>query len=279
MDRRTFLHRTAAFAAGGLAWTRLGHAGTVRADMADIGLQLYTLRSVLADDFAGTLERVADVGYVNLEFAGYYDHSPAEIKGMLDDLGLVARAGHFGLGELEDDAGAVIDGAATLGMEYVIVPSLPGELRSSLDGYRSVASTFNELGEQCREAGLQFGYHNHSFEFEAVDGQLPYDILLDETDEDLVVMELDIAWITNAGQDPLAYFDRYPGRFHLWHVKDITEGGELADVGDGRIDWPTLFEHAEQSGLRYGIVEHDRPGDDPVASIAASYAYLDGVLD
>lgn len=267
-----------------MAYTHLGCAGSTpanvgNADMSNIGLQLYTVRSILADDFAGTLGRLAEVGYVNLEFAGYYDHPPAEIRQLLDDLGLRARSGHFGLGDMREDADAVLDGAATLGMEYVIVPSLPGDVRSSLDAYRSVAAEFNEYGEQCRAAGLQFGYHNHSFEFEAIDGQLPYDILLDEADADLVAMELDIAWIVNAGQDPLAYFQRNPGRFHLWHVKDITEGGDLADVGAGRVDWPTLFDHAEESGLRYGIVEHDRPGDDPIASIAASYEYLDSILD
>lgn len=278
MNRRSFLQRTGAVVAGGLAWSRLGHAAVARPDMSNIGVQLYTLRSILSDDFSGTLERVAGVGYENLEFAGYYDHRPAEIRRILDDLGLKARSGHFGLNDFREDADAVFEGAATLGMDYAVVPSLPSEMRADLDAYKTVAETFNQLGETAKAAGLQFGYHNHSFEFEEMDGRLPYDVLLDETDADLVAMELDLAWIVHAGYDPLAYFERYPGRFHLWHVKDLTDEDELANVGSGRIDFPAIFDRAELSGLRYGIVENDRPGDDPIGAIAASYAYLNDLL-
>ncbi|MEX2400935.1 MAG: sugar phosphate isomerase/epimerase [Rhodothermales bacterium] len=278
MDRRSFLQRTGAVLAGGMAWSRIGYAGVARADLSNIGVQLYTLRSIIGDDVVGTLEDIYRIGYRNLEFAGYYGHSPLEMKQIIDDIGLHARSGHFGLNDFQEDADAVLEGAATLGMEYAIVPSLPGSMRSDIDAYKSVAQTFNELGEKAREYDIQFGYHNHSFEFEEIDGQIPYDVLLDETDDDLVAMELDLAWIVNAGHDPLAYFNRNPGRFHLWHVKDLTTDGELANVGSGRIDFPTIFDHADQSGLRYGIVEHDRPGRDPVAAIANSFMYLSDIL-
>ncbi|MXW64393.1 MAG: sugar phosphate isomerase/epimerase [Bacteroidetes bacterium SB0662_bin_6] len=281
MDRRSFLQRTGALVAGGLAWSRAGYpalASAADGHLSHIGVQLYTLRSILGDDFAGTLEQIAGVGYKNLEFAGYYGHTPADVRKILDDLGLKARSGHFGMPMVQENPDTIIEGAVTLGMEYVVVPALPTAMRADLDAYKTAAAAFNELGEKCKEAGVRFGYHNHGFEFEELDGVLPYDVLLDETDPQLVVMELDLAWIEHAGKDPLAYFERHPGRFPLWHLKDIDEEGELANVGAGRIDFPAIFAKAEQAGLHYGIVEHDRPGDDPVASIAASYAYLDDIL-
>ena len=263
--------------AGGLAWSRIGYAAPVSDHLSHVGVQLYTLRSLLSEDFPGTLQQIADIGYIHLEFAGYYGHEPTQIKQWLDDLGLAARSGHFGMPMVQRNLEGVLEGAMTLGMEYVIVPALPSAMRESVDDYKKAAASFNMVGEQCREAGLQFGYHNHGFEFEEMDGTVPYEILMDETDAELVAMELDLAWIENAGHDPLAWFDRYPGRFPLWHVKDITEGGEIADVGKGRVDFPTIFAQAEKAGLHYAIVEHDRP-EDPIASITASRSHLDEIL-
>ncbi len=113
------------------------------------------------------------------------------------------------------------------------------------------------MGESCREAGLRFGYHNHDFEFETIDGQIPFDVLLDETDPGLVDFELDLFWITKGGEDPLRYFERYPGRFTLCHVKDMAAGGEMVDVGAGGIDFAAIFARAEQAGLKHFFVEHD----------------------
>ena len=270
MNRRSFLQCTSAAFVGGLAWNRVSLAD---ADLSNVGVQLYTLRDLMAADFPGTLKRVADVGYPNVEFAGYYEREPADIRKMLDDLGLKAVSGHFGMRELRENPDAIIEGAHTLGMSYVVLPALGRGGPEGIDRYKSAAAFFNEFGAKVKEAGMQFGYHNHSFEFEEIDGVVPYDILLDETDADLVAMELDLCWIVNAKHDPLAYFERYPGRFHLWHVKDLTTEGELADVGKGDIDFPAIFAQAKKSGLRYAIVEHDRP-DDPVTSITTSLAYL-----
>lgn len=284
MNRRTFVQRMSTAALAGMS---LGYVGcepqqpmetetpvTAMAGLpGSIGVQLYTLRSLMADDFAGTLQQVADIGYKNVEFAGYYDNTPTEVKALLNDLGLAACSGHFGANVLQEDADTVIEGASTLGMTYVIAPSLPREQRADIDGYKAAAAWFNEIGEKCKAAGHQFAYHNHSFEFEEMDGQIPYDILLDESDPDLVKMQLDLFWIVNAGHDPLAYFERNPGRFALCHVKDRTANEEMTAVGQGIIDFPAIFAQGEEAGLEYLIVEHDNP-EDPIQSITTSFTYL-----
>ena len=136
-----------------------------------------------------------------------------------------------------------------------------------------MAELFNKVGEKCQEAGLQFGYHNHDFEFDSLDGQIPYDLLLQGTDPKLVQMELDIYWIKKAGKDPLAYFERYRGRFALCHVKDMTEAEEMVDVGEGEIDFAEIFSKSEEAGLKHYFVEHDHP-EDPLKSIKTSFKYL-----
>ena len=237
-----------------------------------IGVQLYTVRSLMEKDVAGTLEQVAAVGYDEVEFAGYYGHRPAEVREMLDGLGLTAPAVHVGLGILHDDLDATLEAAQAIGHEYLVCPWLPVNERS-IDHYKAHAAFFNEVGARCKEAGIQFAYHNHEFEFDVTDGQVPYDVLLDETDADLVQMELDLFWIAKGGHDALAYFERNPGRFPLCHVKDMADGETMVAVGQGNIDFSRIFAHHEQAGLVHYFVEHDNP-DDPMASITASYNHL-----
>jgi len=237
-----------------------------------IGLQLYTVRGLMRDDVAGTLKQVADVGYKEVEFAGYFDHSPADIKGMLDELGLVSPAVHVGYDLLRDSLDGVLEAAKTIGHQYIVCPWLTPEQRA-MDAYRQHAVFFNEVGAACKAAGIQFTYHNHDFEFEEMDGVIPYDVLLEETDPERVQMELDLFWITKGGHDPLAYFARYPGRFPLCHVKDMTAAGDMVAVGEGTIDFAAIFKQSEQAGLIHYFVEHDNPGD-AIQSIQTSYAHL-----
>jgi len=136
-----------------------------------------------------------------------------------------------------------------------------------------VAEVFNRLGRQARAVGLRFGYHNHAFEMTPMDGQVPYDVLLQNTDADDVCFEMDLYWTVDGGQNPLAYFARYPGRFPLVHVKDRTANGQMVDVGAGTIEWEAIFAHRKEAGIRHAFVEHDEPAD-PFGSLAASYAYL-----
>lgn len=298
-DRRTFL-QTAGTAAIGFAGLGLaGCAGddaataqgtTAPADTADtanasatadgaplqtLGVQLYTVRTLMEEDLPGTLQQVAEVGYGAVETAGFFDRTPQQFRTLLDEAGLRSPAGHYPLEDIQDDPNGLIETAQTLGQNYLVCPYLGEEDRTSLDDYRAHADTFNQFGERCQSAGLQFAYHNHAFEFESFGGDMPaYDLLLERTDPALVQMELDLFWIVEAGYDPLAYFEQYPGRFPLFHVKDRTAGGDMVAVGEGAIDFSAILAQAEQAGLAHAFVEHDNP-DEPLASIRASYQHLE----
>lgn len=237
-----------------------------------LGIQLYTLRSLMEQDVDRTLAAVAEIGYREVAFAGYFDHPPARLRRILDAHGLSAPAAHIGYPELGDSWDRVMDEAIEIGHGYVVTPSIPEALRTA-DGYRRAAKLFNRVGAEASERGLTFAYHNHDFEFIPVADRLPFDVLLDETDPALVQFEMDLFWITKSGYDPLDYFARYPGRFPLVHVKDLAADGEMVDVGQGQIDFPRIFARAAQAGIRHYFVEHDNPAD-PLESARRSYAYL-----
>lgn len=234
-----------------------------------IGVQLYTVRSLMEKDFEGTLKKVAAAGYNDVEFAGYYERKPADIKKLLDELGLKAPSTHQGLAVFEQKMDWLLETAKTLGHDYIVCPWLSPEMRTSIDTYKKLAVSFNKFGEACQKAGMHFAYHNHDFEFETVDGQIPYDVLLAETDPKLVHMEIDLFWIKEAGKDVFSYFEKAPGRFALCHVKDMDENGKMTDVGKGKMDFGKIFAQAKQAGLKYYFVEHDQP-EDPMQSITTS---------
>lgn len=278
MDRRNFL-KTSLQAVGGACLLGTGRSASLLAGtrtIEKVGLQLYTIRSVMREDFEGTLKSVAEVGYREVEFAGYYDRTPGEIRSLLADLALDAPATHVSLNQVRGELGPAIELARAVGHRYLVVPSLPQPQRSRLDFYREVGDLFNRAGERCREAGLALAYHNHAFEFEPIDGRIPYDVLLESTEPGLVTMELDLYWIKRGGHDPLAYFDRYPGRFALAHVKDMDESGGMRPVGGGVIDFAAIFARSDEAGLKHYIVEHDNP-ESPIDSIRESYHYLAGL--
>jgi sugar phosphate isomerase/epimerase len=273
MDRREFMT-----AMGAVGLTGTGFLSTARTAGASrrldrIGVQLYTVRSAMQESVERTLERVAAIGYAEVEFAGYFDRSPQQIRHALDATGLSAPAVHLPLEQLEHDWEGTVAAAATVGHHYLVVAWIPPADRGSLDTYRSFAERFNRLGERAKAAGLTFGYHNHDFEFEPQGGQLPYDLLVDETDPALVTFELDLFWITKAGHDPGTYFREHPGRFPLVHVKDMSGDGSMVDVGAGTIDFASLFALSDEAGIHHHFVEHDNPTD-PFESIAASYRHL-----
>ena len=239
-----------------------------------VGLQLYTVRDKMKDDFEGTLARVAEIGYKEVEFAGYFDHTPTDVKAILDRHGLSAPSTHIALAG-EDAWQTSLETAKAIGHEYIVVPWIPEERRKTLDDWKSVADVFNRAAKMAHDAGLQFAYHNHDFEFPKVDGQVPYDVLLQNTDPKLVQLEIDLYWMTKGGQDPLAYFARWPGRIPLVHVKDSAGAPEhkMVDVGQGKIDWKRIFAKQDQAGIKHFFVEHDQPPQ-PFDDIAASYRYL-----
>jgi len=275
--RQVFQALGAAFAASALG-TGLGGAKTFgqARRVERPGLQLYTLRRSMAEDFEGTLARVAEMGYREMEFAGYFGRDAATVREALDRNGLVSPAAHIELNAVRENLAAEIDFAAALGQRFIVVPYLPDDERG-LDDYRRLAETLNSAGEQCRAAGLKMGYHNHDFEFAPTDGRIPYDILLEETDPELVDMELDLFWIADGGHDALAYFEAHPGRFTMLHVKDRAADGATVDVGAGEIDFAAIFAHGETAGIEHYFVEHDNPGGDGFASVASSLAHLRGL--
>lgn len=271
MDRRTFLQTGSVAAAAALV--PQDRSATKRIER--IGVQLYTVRDEMAQDAERTLARVAEIGYQEVEFAGYFGRSPADLRKALDRLRLTAPSAHVPYETLREGWDRVLDAAATIGHQWVLVAWAPQEERRTLDDWRRIAEAFNRAGRQARAFGLRFGYHNHDFEFAPLEGRIPFDYLLAGTDPEAVQIEMDLYWITKAGQDPRAYFARYPGRFPLVHVKDSAGAPQhtMVDVGAGTIDWKKIFALDRQAGIRHYYVEHDAPAD-PFASITASYRYL-----
>lgn len=243
-----------------------------------VGLQLYTLREMMKVSVPATLKLVAAVGYSDLEFAGYFGHSAKDIRTLLDDEGLSAPAAHVPLDTLATKLDVVIEDALTVGHKYIVMPYLTDEQRGSgITPYYRLAENLNRWGEQLKQAGLQLAYHNHDFEFATLDGEQPFQVLLKETDANLMKMELDLYWTAKAKQDPLALFAAHPGRFPLWHVKDMASDGGFADVGSGNIDFAPIFARASQAGLQYPFVERDHT-DDKLTTIQRSYNTLSSLV-
>jgi sugar phosphate isomerase/epimerase len=257
-----------------------------------IGVQLYTVREAMQKDAAGTLARIAEIGYNSVEGATYtgsqkfYGMDAKGFSSLLKQNGLIIPSSHYQLGE-EQTNGVVkgtmlhewdkaIDDAAEAGIKYMVCAYLSVDERKGLDHYKYVAEQSNKAAERCKKSGIQFCYHNHDFEFEKQDGQFPYDILLDNTDKELVKMEMDIYWIVKAGQDPVALFTKHPKRFPLWHVKDLdnTSRRAFTEVGNGTIDFKKIFAHSKNAGLKYFFVEQDKCPGSPFDSITQSITYI-----
>jgi sugar phosphate isomerase/epimerase len=237
------------------------------------GIQLYTLRADMERDVAATLTRVAEIGYEEVEFAGYFGHSPSEIRGFLADAGLRAPSTHVALDVVDEAWPETLEAAAEVGHEYVVVPWIPESMRASLDDWRRIAERLTQAAAEAHAMGLRFAYHNHDFEFLEMEGLTPLDVFLETADPALVQVELDLFWIVDAGGDPIDFIERWPGRIPLVHVKDRTADGQMTEVGSGVIDWAEIFRHREQAGIRYYFVEHDSPGK-PFQSVESSLHYL-----
>jgi sugar phosphate isomerase/epimerase len=261
----------------GLCSARAGLAGDRSSGrISKLGLQLYTVRKELEKDFEGTLGKVAAIGYKEVEFAGYFNRAPGQVKAILNRNGLSAPSAHVTLKTIKEDFGSAIETAKAIGHHYLILAYLLAEERTSLDDYKRLADTLNRAGEECKKVGLQFGYHNHDFEFQAMRGEVPYELLLKETDATLVKMELDLYWIAKAGQQPEKYFGQYPGRFELFHVKDMdnTPRHFFTEAGRGVIDFKRIFARSEQAGVKHYFVEQDETPGSPYDSIRVSFDYL-----
>jgi sugar phosphate isomerase/epimerase len=295
MIRRRFIKNTTVLSAGALLTMRCkadklsSHTGKAP----KYGLQLYTVRDDMTKDPKATLTALAEIGYADLECAGYdegkfYGMPREEFKKVIDDLGLTILSGHIATGQqTPDKTGTLINGwekacedAVFMGQKSIVCPNLTEEERSSIDKYKELADLFNKCGATAKEYGLTFAYHNHAFEFEELEGQLPYDVLLERMDESVANFELDLYWITKAGYDPHAYFDNHPGRFPLWHVKDMEDSEDrfFTEVGNGVIDWIKIFNKIEVSGMKNFYVEQDVcRNHKPLESVKISHNYLSSI--
>ncbi len=306
-NRRSFLKHTSALALGGLLLNKESLAAELflKKRFPAEGLQLFTLFGVIDQDVTGTLKQVAAVGYKEIESAfsrkgGYYGMKPKEFAAILKDMGMTWRSHHV-LGapfklppgaklpmgadgkpitipqikNLRDNYQELVDEAAEGGVTYLVCASTPigttDELNASIE-------VLNKTAEAAKKAGLLFAYHNHDAEFKDHNGIIPYDLMLSQTDPDKMKMELDLAWAIKAGKDPVALFKQHPGRFHLWHVKDLDKGYEhILEVGQGTIEFKRIFDHAGTAGMKYFFIEQDG-APKPFENIATSYKYIHQLL-
>lgn len=271
-SRRDFVKMAAAGTAGALLLSNYSCSKKIPG----IGLQLYTIRDAMTADPAGSLKKVAEIGYKYLELAGYadgkfYGYGPVEFKKLVNDLGMEILSSHTQVeaqGITLENAQKMAEDHAKLGVKYCIQPWVVEEARTTIASYQKMAADWNKVGEIMKQHGIKFGYHNHNFEFDTVEGKIPYfDVFMKELDKDLVTMEIDIFWTTKAGQDPVEIIKKYPGRFELFHMKDMftkeapffTTVGvqDFAPVGAGVIDFKRVLAVKETAGMKYMVVEQD----------------------
>ena len=292
MKRRQFLQTAAAASAAALipsfAW-----AGPKR----KVGIQLYTLRDVIFKDVEGTLKQVAGFGYQELELFGYNDGKVfgkpvAEVAKMVTDLGMKITSGHYGTGLVSQpnrpaSVGTLVNGwekaandAKLLGQEYMVIAYLQKDERKTIDDYKKVCELINKNAEICAKYGMRIGYHNHDFEFEPIDGQVPYDLMLKELDPKSVSMELDLFWTTYANHDPIKLIADHPGRFEQWHVKDMRKDDRKlnADIGTGTIDFKAIFAKAKESGFKHFYIEHDTYPVSSIESVKADAQNIKAII-
>ena len=243
-----------------------------------VGLQLYTIRDAMAADVPGTLKKLSDMGFKNIELANYadgkfYGYIPSEFKKMVNDLGMDIISSHTQVeaaGISMENARKMADDHAALGVKYFIQPWVQEQDRN-VESYKKMIADWNQVGLVMKEVGIQFGYHNHNFEFANLDGIVPYyDLFMKEMDPALITMEIDFYWVSKAGQDPVEMFNKYPGRFQLFHMKDMFTKQEpyfdvikddIAPVGAGVIDFKRILAAKETAGMKYLFVEDDNQGN------------------
>lgn len=244
-----------------------------------IGVQVYSVRNELKEDFNGSMKKLADIGYKYIEGYGlgldgkfFGTMAPADYNKVVTDLGMQLVATHCRY-FTKNDAQKMVEASKAAGIEYLIIPSLPNELKASVDTYKQVAQNLNEVGEVFKSAGVKFGYHNHGFEFEEKSGQIPMEILISETEKELVTFEADLFWVNKGGYDPVKLVNKFPGRIGLYHIKDSTADLDQTTVGSGIIDFETLLKLKGKAGLDYYFVEDERE-EDPFGNLEKAFQYL-----
>lgn len=281
-NRRSFIKAVSITSAGMALSSLLPACGAIsKSNTAgrDFGLQLYTLRDVLPADSKGILTQVASFGYKQIEsYEGekgmFWGMSNTEFKALMDNLGMKIVSSHC---DINKDFERKAAEAAEIGMSYLICPWLGPQ--KSLDDFKRYADVFNQRGEVCRKKGIRFAYHNHDYSFQPLEGQMPQDILMQQTDKNLVDYEMDIYWVVAAGQDPATWIAKYPERFRLCHVKDRKKGAAPGEkdasvtLGTGSIDFKTLLQKADD--IKYRIVEQEAYANTtPLEAVKVNAAYM-----
>ena len=316
MNRKTFIQQTGMLAAAGMLYPSLSRAAGFILPKPDdaIGLQLYTVGGLMDSDAKGTLQKLAAIGYKNLESASgmkglYYGFKPKEFSSMVKDMGMTWRSGHVGgvpftmttlmklatsakdsaqmqkykpfiehmpkMPSLQDSAQQLADEAAEGGLEFLICAAIPTK---TMDDVKLAVDVFGKAGEACKKAGVQFAFHNHSFEFVPINGILPYDYIMENTDKELVKSELDLGWVTVAGLNPVEVIKKYHGRIPLWHVKDIDKTTkEPVEIGKGYVDFKPIFDVSKTSGMKYFFIEQDG-APNPIVNVTDDYNSLKKIL-
>lgn len=313
MDRRKFLQYSGGAAAGLAAIAALGGCAPALMGTSQPGsnryprpgLQLFTVMALLDRNFQGTLQTVADIGYRQVETMGAFNRDPSEVRAIFDQIGLSSPSQHlmpgtlyadfalynrggisweeiirrfvaaFDFTRVEQFVTEAIGRAKALGQSYVVW-QMNWQKGYGLAEAKQHIQAFNLAGKLCHDAGLIFAFHNHDLEFAPLDGSTAYDLIVQNTDPDLVKLEMDFMWATTAGVDPVDYFARYPGRFRLTHLKDRSADGKIVVAGTGIEDFPRLLKASEAAGIEYAFVEYDQPKD-PIAEIVAAYRYLTAI--
>lgn len=281
IKRRGFLKLSTSLASG-LALTSFANpfmscnsAGKLNGSKNAFGIQLYTLRDELPKDPKGVLKQVSSFGYKQIEsyehkdLGMFFGMKNTEFKSYMDSLGMQIVSSHC---DMNKDFERKADEAAAIGMKYLLCPHLGAQ--KNLDAYKKFAETFNRCGQICKQRGLRFGYHNHDYSFKLVEGQYPQDVMMQNTDKQTVEYEMDIYWVVAAGQDPVAWLKKYPGRFTLGHVKDI-KADKSTTLGTGTINYPEVLKEAKKAGMQYFIVEQEHyEGTTPINAAKEDAEYM-----
>ncbi len=227
-----------------------------------VGIQLYSVRDRCEKDFLGTIKEIGEIGYKYVEFAGYYGRSVQEVKQALADAGLTAPSAHVGLSvndpAIWDNLKKQVEYAQELGIKRFIVPWYPLGDNPTIDDVHKMADTLAQAAGIVKEAGLEFGYHNHAFEFQPVGDKLVIDHILERVPADLLFAEFDLGWVKVGGQDPAAYVKKYAGRLPVVHAKDFNADGTDAEIGKGTVDWDSALAACEEAGVEYVIIEQEQ---------------------
>jgi sugar phosphate isomerase/epimerase len=248
--------------------------------MDPIALQLYSIKELTQADFMGTLEKVAKIGYDGVEFAGYFGTSARDLKQALHGFGLQAAGSHVGIDQLKNDLDQSIEYSLEIASPYIICPGIPEEMRSSEDDYLRTADLFNKVGQRCKESGIQFGYHNHDFEFLQFAGEYGLDLLVQHTEPELLFIELDTYWVEFSGLRSIDFIEKYKERCRILHIKDMKSLADKrnTEIGAGIMDFKTIIPAAQKHGVQWYTVEQEEFEIDQLRSIEESVKYLRTII-